>query len=292
METRTIDTRTLEVDGAAVVYDVEGPMPPEAGRPLLLMIGQPMDAGGFRTLASLFPERTVVTYDPRGLARSVRRDGDDTNDPRVQADDLHALITELGGGPVEMFASSGGAITSLALVTQHPGDVSVLVAHEPPLPGVLPDADAARRAMERFRSAYMSGGFGAGMAEFIAVTSWNGEFTDEFFARPPADPAQFGMPAQDDGSRNDPLLSHRSDAVTAYEPDIDALLAAPTRVVVAVGEQSTGMFTGRTSQALASALDRDAVVFPSHHGGFVGGDGPYAGKPEAFAARLREVLAG
>ena len=45
------------------------------GRPPLFMIGQPMDAGGFTTLASFFPDRTVVTYDPRGLARSTRKDG-------------------------------------------------------------------------------------------------------------------------------------------------------------------------------------------------------------------------
>jgi hypothetical protein len=31
-------------------------------------------------------------------------------------------------------------------------------------------------------------------------------------------------------------------------------------------------------------------VFPSHHGGFLGGEFGYPGQPEAFAARLREVL--
>lgn len=287
-----LDTRTLDTGDAAVVYDVDGPLPTTDGRPPLLMVGQPMDAGGFRALASHFPDRTVVTYDPRGLGRSVRRDSRVDNDPVVQASDLHVLITELGAGPVEMFASSGGAITALALVTLHPGDVSLLVAHEPPLPAVLPDADAALRVMDRFREAYMARGWGAGMAEFIASTSWRGEYTDEFFARPPADPAQFGLPTDDNGARDDPLLSHRSDAVTGYRPDIDALKASPTRIVVGVGEESAGMFTARTSQALASLLGQEAVVFPSHHGGFTGGDGPYAGQPEAFAARLKQVLAG
>ena len=287
-----LDTRTLDTGDAAVVYDVDGPLPTTDGRPPLLMVGQPMDAGGFRALASHFPDRTVVTYDPRGLGRSVRRDSRVDNDPVVQASDLHVLITELGAGPVEMFASSGGAITALALVTLHPEDVSLLVAHEPPLPAVLPDADAALRVMDRFREAYMARGWGAGMAEFIASTSWRGEYTDEFFARPPADPAQFGLPTDDNGVRDDPLLSHRSDAVTGYRPDIDALKASPTRIVVGVGEESAGMFTARTSQALASLLGQEAVVFPSHHGGFTGGDGPYAGQPEAFAARLKQVLAG
>jgi len=33
-----------------------------------------------------------------------------------------------------------------------------------------------------------------------------------------------------------------------------------------------------------------AAVFPSHHGGFLGGEFGQSGEPEAFAARLREVL--
>ena len=48
------------------------------------------------------------------------------------------------------------------------------------------------------------------MAAFIAMTSWQGEFTDAYFAQPAADPATFGMPTEDDGSRDDPLLSDRS----------------------------------------------------------------------------------
>ena len=108
------------------------------------------------------------------------------------------------------------------------------------------------------------------MAAFIAMTSWRGEFTDEYFAQPAPDPAAFGMPTGDDGSRDDPLLSDRSWAISSYRPDVDALAAAPTRVVIAVGEESEGMFTGRTSDATADLLGQLATVFPSHHGGFLG----------------------
>jgi hypothetical protein len=54
---------SAEVD---IAYDVHGPLPAADGRPPLFMIGQPMDASGFGMLASHFPDRTVVTYDPRG----------------------------------------------------------------------------------------------------------------------------------------------------------------------------------------------------------------------------------
>jgi pimeloyl-ACP methyl ester carboxylesterase len=282
-------THTLETAEADVVYDVYGALPTADGRPPLFMIGQPMDASGFRTLASLFPDRTVITYDPRGLGRSIRKDGRVENAPTTQAQDVHAVITALGAGPVEMFASSGGAITALALVTAYPNDVTVLVAHEPPLVHVLPDAEAAERAMAGFRGVYMERGRNAGMAAFIAMTSWHGEFTDDFFAQPAPDPAQFGMPAEDDGTRDDPLLSNRSNAVTSYRPDLEALAAAPTRIVMAVGEESMGTFTGRTALATAKLLGQEATVFPSHHGGFVGGESGYGGQPEAFARKLRAV---
>jgi len=169
---------------------------------------------------------------------------------------------------------------------------TALVAHEPPLIPVLPDAEAAERARAAVRDTYEAKGSNASMAAFIAMTSWRGEFTDDYFTQPPPDPAQFGMPADDDGSRDDPLLSDRSWAVSSYRLDAGALAAAPTRVVIAVGEESLGTFTGRTSLAAAELLGQQAAVFPSHHGGFLGGEFGYVGQPEAFARRLRDVLGG
>ncbi|MEV5833517.1 hypothetical protein [Nocardia sp. NPDC052112] len=109
--------------------------------------------------------------------------------------------------------------------------------------------------------------------------SAQGEFTDDYFAQLAADPALFGMPSEDDGSRDDPLLSDRSWAVSSYHPDVTALAAAPTRVVIAVGEESAGTFTARTSAAVAELLGRQATVFPSRHGGFLGGEYGYPGRP-------------
>jgi hypothetical protein len=181
-------------------------------------------------------------------------------------------------------------VTALVLVAAHPDDVSVLVAHEPPLIPVVPDAEAAERARAAVRDAYLARGSGAGMAAFIAMTSWQGEYTDDYFAQPAPDPAMFGMSTDDDGSRDDPLLSDRSWAISGYRPDVAALTAAPTRLLIAVGAESLGTFTGRTSVATAELLGQQPTVFPSHHGGFLGGEYGYAGQPEAFARRLREVL--
>jgi pimeloyl-ACP methyl ester carboxylesterase len=283
-------TYSLETPEATLVYDVRDPVPPADGRPPLLLVAAPMDASGFTTLASHFADRTVVTYDPRGLGRSTRNDGRAEHTPEQNAEDIHRIIAALGAGPVELFASSGGAVSALALVATHAGDVTTLVAHEPPLLATLPDADRAFAAERDVQAAYQDKGWGHGMAAFIALTSWHGEFTDDFAAQAAPDPAGFGLPVDDDGSREDPLLSGVSSAITAYRPDFEALASAPTRIVIAVGTESQGLLTGRTSLATAEALGQEATVFPSNHGGFLGGEFGQSGQPEAFAARLREVL--
>lgn len=279
--------RTDEVD---LAYDVHGVVPASDGRPPVLMIGQPMDASGFRGLAARLPERTVVAYDPRGQGRSVRHDGRTDNAPVVQAEDVHRLVRALGGRPVDVFASSGGAVTALALVAAHPHDVRTLVAHEPPSIRELPDAAAAERAWAAVRAVYDRDGGGAGMAAFLAMGAWTGEFTDEYAARPLPDPAAFGLPSEDDGRRDDPLLSDRSEPMVRYRIEVDALRSAPTRIVVALGEESRDVLTGRTALAVAARLGQEATVFPSHHGGFLDGEFGWAGQPDAFAERLREVL--
>ena len=283
-----IQTHTLEVPGAVLTYDVR---PNESStRPALLMIGSPMGAAGFATLAGFFADRTVVTYDPRMSDRSRRTDGATQTTVEEQADDLHRLITALDVGPVDLFASSGGAVNALALVAKHPEQVLTLVAHEPPTAAVLPDAEAALAAAREVHDAYMNGGRGAGMAKFLALTMHRGEIPADRSAWPPADPAMFGIPAEDDGSRDDPLMGQTILTITGYMPDFDALRAASTRIVVAAGAESRGELAHRGAFAVAERLGQEPVIFPSHHGGFLSGEFGWAGEPEMFAANLHEVL--
>src|SRR3954451_20633608 len=140
-------THTLDVPGATLTYDIRGDLS-ERDQPVLLLIGSPMGASGFPTLASYFADRTVVTYDRRGVERSVRTDGSGELSPDDHAADLAALIEALGAAPVDVFASSGGAVTGLALVAQRHYLVRTLVAHDPPLAALVPDRDAALAACE------------------------------------------------------------------------------------------------------------------------------------------------
>jgi pimeloyl-ACP methyl ester carboxylesterase len=280
-------TRTLEVPGAVLTYDVRRGS--DDATPLF-MIGGPMGAAGFTTLASHFADRTVITYDPRGSERSQKSDPMEPSPPDVHADDLHRIIQELGGGPVDLLGSSGGAVFGLALVARHPDDVRTLVAHEPPLASALPDRENALAAARAIHETYQRSGWGAGMAHFIQIVSHRGEFPDGFAEQPAPDPTMFGMPTEDDGSRTDPMIGSHIVVTTEYEPDFDALRNVPTRIVIAAGADSEGEMANRGAYAVAGKLGMEVVVFPSDHGGFLGGEYGQTGKPDEFAARLREVL--
>jgi pimeloyl-ACP methyl ester carboxylesterase len=283
-------THTLDVPGAVLFYDVRAN---EASTgPVLLIIGSPMGAAGFVTLAGHFTDRTVVTYDPRSSGRSQRTDGALQTTPDEHADDLHRLISALDAGPVDIFASSGGAVNALALVAKHPEQVRTLVAHEPPAMAELPDADIVLAVCVDMHETYLRSGFGPAMAKFIALLSQQGLLPADYLDRPAPDPAAFGLPAEDDGSRNDPLVGQNIISGSHYEHDFGALGSASTRVVVAVGEESGQMVAGRAGMAVAERLGTAPVTFPGGHDGFLGGEYGGMGQPDAFAATLRTVLDG
>ena len=281
------ETQTLEVPGAVLTYDVR--RNPASTKPVLLLIGAPMAAAGFESLAKHFADRSLVTYDPRGSERSVKTDPNSQSTPDEHADDLYRIITTLGGEPVDVFASSSGAVNALVLVSKHPELVQNLIAHEPPAAQVLPDREAVLAATRSVSVTYQQQGMGWGMAKFIALSSNKGEVSADF-ADQIVDPAMFGMPTEDDGTRDDVLLGQNLLTGTSYELDFEALAKAPTRIVLAAGAESEGEIAHRAAKAVAERLGKTAVTFPSHHGGFLGGEYGWSGEPDAFAVKLRETL--
>jgi hypothetical protein len=122
------------------------------------------------------------------------------------------------------------------------------------------------------------------MAKFIAFTSVRGPLPPDFPSHA-SNPAAVGLPTEDDGSRDHPLLGLHMVYVTRYEPDFDSLRTASTRIVVAGGAESEGTFPYRAALAVADRLGSEVMIFPSHHGGFT-----EQGDPDPFAATLRRVL--
>lgn len=280
--------RTLDVPGATLTYDVRPGG--AADEPPLFLIASPMGASGFGTLAGHFTDRTVITYDPRGVERSTKHDPVSRSTPEEHADDLHRIIQDLGLGPVDLFASSGGAVNALALVTRHPEDLRTVIAHEPPLASILPDREAALAVCRDIHETYQRTGMGPAMAKFIAIVMHHGPVPADYLERPAPDPQMFGLPTEDDGRRDDPVVGQNIISSTHYEPDLDALKAAPARIVVAAGAASDGELANRAAHALAERLGTQPVMFPSNHAGFLGGEYGQHGEPDAFAATLRDVL--
>ena len=284
------ETHSLEVPGGTVQYDVRGDLGADGPHRVLVLAGYPMDATGFGTLRTHFADRPVVTYDPRPVGRSAGAPDDRPLAPQDHAEDLHRLVEALGVGPVDLFGSSGGAVNSLALVAAHPEHVATVVAHEPPLASVLPDREPLFAACSDIYETYESEGMGPAMAKFIALVQHKGELPPTYAAQPGPDPAAFGLPTEDDGSRNDPMLGQSIRTIPQYEPDLGGLRGASTRIVVAAGVESEGEMAARGAAAFAERLGVEVTMFPSHHGGFMGGEFGQRGDPDGFAAALRRVL--
>ncbi|NUP82985.1 MAG: alpha/beta hydrolase [Nonomuraea sp.] len=264
-------THLLDVPDGRLRYHVRG------SGPLLLLTGSPMGAGPFSPLAEeLAGEYTVLTHDPRGISGSTLQDPEQDSTPDLRADDLVALMDALGAETADVLGSSGGAVTGLALVTRHPARVRTLVAHEPPLLELLPDAAEQRAGVDDMVETFRREGPGAAFAKFMASAGFD---TGEGAPEPP--PSE--SPEQDlaDAAR---FFLHELRGTTRYVPDVAALKAGPARVVVGIGVESGNLSTFRTSRALTELLGTPPVEFPGEHGGFLS-------HPKEFADVLREVLA-
>ena len=282
-------THTVAVPGAVLTYDVREPAAPGDHRPVFVF-GSPMGASGFSQLVSRLDDRTVITYDPRVGERSTLEAGAEVS-YEAHGNDVHRVVEATGLGPVDVFASSGGAVAALPWLLAHPGELGTVVAHEPPLSTLLEDSSMLERVIADIAATYRDRGQGPAMAKFIQLVMQDGPLPDDYLDRPAPDPAQLGFSAEDDGSRDDALLG-RNLTMPAYHPDGDALRASGVRIVPAVGATSGGTMPRRGGEALAVLLGVEAVEFPGAHGGFMTSEWSPQNDPAAFADRLREVLDG
>jgi pimeloyl-ACP methyl ester carboxylesterase len=280
-------THTIAAPAAVLTYDVREPATPSEYRPLFVF-GLPMAASGFTQLVSHIDDRTVITYDPRVSERSKLQQGAEVS-YEVHADDVHRVVESTGLGPVDAFATSGGAVAALAWVLAHPDEVGTVVAHEPPLSTLLEDREILDRVSADIVATYRKRGHGPAMAKFVKLVMHQGPLPDDYLDRPAPEPAPFGFSAEDDGGRDDALLGHNL-TMPAYHPDRDALRTSKVRIVPAVGATSGGTMPRRGGEALAAMLGVDAVEFPGDHGGFMTNDWSPHNNPAAFADRLRQVL--
>jgi pimeloyl-ACP methyl ester carboxylesterase len=280
-------TRTVDVPGATLTYDVHAPEALTSKRPLFIF-GSPMGAAGFEQLVGHITDRAVITYDPRGMDRSRREPGSKLT-VEVHAEDYHRVVEAVGLGPVDAFGSSGGGMCGLHWVVAHPEDVHTFVSHEPPVITLLEDSQMAIKVNADIVDTYQRDGFGPAMAKFIQLVMFQGLLPDDYLDRPAPDPARFGLPTGDDGSRDDLLLSGNL-AMPPFEPDAGALGASSVDIVPAIGTSGAGGLARRGGEAVAQLLGVEPAIFPGDHGGFATSEWSPGNDPAAFAAKLREVL--
>jgi clorobiocin biosynthesis protein CloN7 len=271
MSPPTDRAHTLDVPGARLYYEVQG------SGPALVLVGHPLGASGFARIAPLLAQtHTVVTFDPRGFARSAIEDPDQDAEPDLLADDVRRVLEDVGQVPAQVFGSSGGAITGLALVARYPGHVETLIAHEPPLALLLPDAEKARTGIEEIYDTYRQRGTSAAWEKFASFTGLT--------MRPQGGNVRSQRPSAEADATGERFFGHGLLPIALYQPDFPALQAATAPVIVAGGTTSRGEFAQRSAAALAERLGTPLIDCPGGHGG------PMS-DPEAFADVMRRLLA-
>ncbi|MFD0691446.1 alpha/beta fold hydrolase [Actinomadura fibrosa] len=267
-------TRTLDVPGATLHYEVRG-----SGPVVLLICGGVYDAAAYAGLAGLLADRyTVVTYDRRGNSRSPLDGPPEPQSIEVHADDASRVLAAVGGGPAHVFGNSSGAVIALELAARHPDQVRTVVAHEPPYLNLLPDAGHWESVIADVEATFAQSGPGPALAAFGAAMGMSEEAPEgepdpellEMFARTERNSAFFI------GYEVPPFARHRLDA--------DALRDSPAAIVVVAGADSEGEPAHRAAHAAAERLGTSAETWPGGHGGF-------GSAAKAFAERLDEHFA-
>jgi pimeloyl-ACP methyl ester carboxylesterase len=272
-----MDTKTglLPVPGAKLFYKVTG-----SGPLLLIIQGGDGDADGTRSLVEhLAAHYTVVTYDPRGLSRSVLELPPSEPWLETHVDDAYHLLAALGSAPALVFGTSRGALVGLALVARYPERARLLVAHEPPAVQLLqPDEQARAHAeSEEIESTFQREGVAAAMRRFAAVAGMDFREREPDVELPKANPARI--------TNLTFFLTYDAPAIHRYRLNLDGVVAAATRIIPAVGQRSRGYVGSQCALELAARIGVEVVEFPGAHSGFLT-------HPRAFASTLHQLLSG
>ncbi|MGI5125738.1 alpha/beta fold hydrolase [Pseudonocardia sp. CA-107938] len=241
--------------------------------PVLLLLGGAADGGGLGELRTLLEDSfTVVTYDRRGLGGSPADDPEAAVEVGTDADDAAAVLAAVAAGPALVAGTSNGAVQGLELAIRHPQRVRLLVAHEPPLPALLPAAvgDAVAAAQRGIDDRIRAG-------RITEAVDLLGDLTGT------GDPARRRPPPAGLDAARAAFLARVALPLHRYRPDRAALAACPVGIVPAAGEVGAELVGPRSAAELARIRGTSVVTFPGGHAGFVE-------HPSAFAARLRDVL--
>ncbi len=266
---------TFKVPGAQLSYEVSG------SGPLLILIPGASGVGEvFRQVArDLSARYQVVTYDRRGFSRS-QLDGPQDYDHRLSTDtdDVRRLIEHLTDQPATVFGNSSGALVALEVLTQYPERVQTVVAHEPPVVLLLPDAAKWLAFFDGVYDTYREDGVPKAMHQFASGIVGNGD--RQVIERSMAKQAnEYTM------TNAAYWIEHELRQYPRVELDLAALKALAGRIVLAGGRDSRDQLPYQPNRVLARQLGREIVDFPGEHLGFLS-------HPAEFAKELMNAVGG
>ncbi len=262
---RTWTRGKILANGAELYHEVRG-----TGPALLFISGALGDAGGWEKAANLLAQDfTVVSYDRRGNSRSpAPRDWKSTSLDE-QADDAAALLERLGLAPASVYGSSGGGAIALNVVLRRPDLVRGVILHEPWLPGLLDDPEAAGAEFRDIvTKAAMVGGMRAGVEAFLRFVAGDANYE----AIPPdRRERMFG--------NGETCFLIESPMYPKFHPDEETLAAIARPVKIQAGIDGAPIFA-EIANRLAKLLRTEVIRIPGAHA-------PHMDHPDEMVREIR-----
>jgi pimeloyl-ACP methyl ester carboxylesterase len=266
-------------EGDDLYYEVRG-----QGHPLLMIPPAGGDGWQYSFVADLLTdEYKVITYDRRANSRSTM------NTPQnfeisQQSRDAVAVLRAVGETSAFVFGNSSGAVIALDMAKTQPQAVRAIIAHEPPIPRVHPNARKLQSFFARvYATAFRFGSYLALLRFMLGVRLPLLQLTR----------ASREVNIHREQSREryistrdaaDFLVKQELLPVTNYLPDVATIKKNEVSVFMGVGawSQKHKAWYAQTAQILAEQLACPLVIFPGHHGSFLD-------MPE-WATTLRNIL--
>lgn len=228
----------------------------------------------FRLILKPLAERyQVVTYDRRGFSRS-ELDGPQDYDHRLEtdADDVRRLIEQLtdkrngaNGAmdkPAIIFGNSSGATVALEFLISYPERVDTVIAHEPPVVNLLPDAAKWIAFFDEVYDTYRQSVITKAMHQFASGVL--GSEDSKVLAR------NMKLHTNEQNLANATYwMEHELRQYPRVGLDLDALTAYSEQILLVGGRDSQNHLTYQPGKVLAQKLGLDIVSLPGGHLGFM-----------------------
>ena len=262
-------TAYVRSDDAEVAYECEG-----TGPFLLAIAGRGGTGDRFAGLSAILKDsHTVVRYDRRCCGRST---GDATRpmDLMLEARDALAVLRELGAEQASVFGSSAGAAIALKIAEFYPERITNLIAHEPMVVSILPDAEEWIEFNKRVQALYRTEGMGPALKLLASSMVGLGGPGGPPGPPPGARPGPGGM---------DYFLGSELMSLSYYRPDLERIKRNNIRLTVTKGLLSRDAYYARTADVISEQVGCPLQVMPGNHIAV-------ETDPGSFAAELRPLL--